>query len=88
MADTTSPMVWPAWSTRASPAPPLHAADQRLDLLAAAAERPARLRTSEATTAKPRPCSPARAASTAAKRQDIGLEGNAVDHADDVADAL
>ncbi|MCY1555306.1 hypothetical protein D9M68_919560 [compost metagenome] len=34
--------------------------------LAAAAERWARLRTSEATTAKPRPCSPARAASTAA----------------------
>ena len=34
--------------------------------LAAAAERCARLRTSEATTAKPRPCSPARAASTAA----------------------
>ena len=34
--------------------------------LAAAAERWARLRTSLATTAKPRPCSPARAASTAA----------------------
>src|SRR5471032_3329960 len=34
--------------------------------LAAAAERCARLRTSVATTAKPRPCSPARAASTAA----------------------
>ena len=34
--------------------------------LAAVAERPARLRTSVATTAKPRPCSPARAASTAA----------------------
>ena len=34
--------------------------------LAASAERPARLRTSDATTAKPRPCSPARAASTAA----------------------
>jgi methyl-accepting chemotaxis protein len=33
---------------------------------AAAAERWARLRTSDATTAKPRPCSPARAASTAA----------------------
>ncbi len=36
--------------------------------LAAVAERPARLRTSVATTAKPRPCSPARAASTAAFR--------------------
>ena len=35
---------------------------------AAAALRPARLRTSEATTANPRPCSPARAASTAAFR--------------------
>ena len=34
--------------------------------LAASALRPARVRTSEATTAKPRPCSPARAASTAA----------------------
>src|SRR5436305_6633032 len=34
--------------------------------LAACEERCARLRTSEATTAKPRPCSPARAASTAA----------------------
>ncbi len=34
--------------------------------LAAVAERCARLRTSDATTAKPRPCSPARAASTAA----------------------
>ena len=34
--------------------------------LAAVAERPARLRTSVATTANPRPCSPARAASTAA----------------------
>ncbi|MNV39265.1 hypothetical protein D3C71_1308380 [compost metagenome] len=34
--------------------------------LAAAAERWARVRTSLATTAKPRPCSPARAASTAA----------------------
>ena len=34
--------------------------------LAATAERCARLRTSLATTAKPRPCSPARAASTAA----------------------
>ena len=33
---------------------------------AAPALREARLRTSEATTAKPRPCSPARAASTAA----------------------
>ena len=32
----------------------------------ALAERLARLRTSPATTAKPRPCSPARAASTAA----------------------
>ena len=37
-----------------------------LTSLAAVAERCARLRTSPATTAKPRPCSPARAASTAA----------------------
>ncbi len=43
-------------------------ADPRTELvpLAAEAERCARLRTSPATTAKPRPCSPARAASTAA----------------------
>ena len=34
--------------------------------LAASADLPARFRTSPATTAKPRPCSPARAASTAA----------------------
>jgi hypothetical protein len=39
--------------------------------LAALAERWARLRTSPATTAKPRPCSPARAASTAAFRARI-----------------
>jgi len=37
-----------------------------LIFLAAAALRCARLRTSDATTAKPRPCLPARAASTAA----------------------
>ncbi len=37
-----------------------------LTSLAASADRPAKLRTSLATTAKPRPCSPARAASTAA----------------------
>jgi hypothetical protein len=36
--------------------------------VAAVCERSASLRTSEATTAKPRPCSPARAASTAAFR--------------------
>ena len=42
------------------------AADQRADFLAAAAERCASARTSEATTAKPLPCSPARADSTAA----------------------
>ncbi len=39
--------------------------------LAASALRPARARTSSATTAKPRPCSPARAASTAALRARI-----------------
>ena len=55
---------------------------------AALALRLARLRTSPATTANPRPCSPARAASTAAFSADIGLEGNAVDHADDVSDFL
>ena len=65
---TTSVIVAPARSTRPAPRStrstlvPMRA----LISLAASALRPARLRTSEATTAKPRPCSPARAASTAA----------------------
>src|SRR5471030_508615 len=65
---TTSCMVAPARSTSAEPAPtcPTESSIRALISLAAAAERWARLRTSEATTAKPRPCSPARAASTAA----------------------
>ncbi len=58
----------PAWSTSEEPRStrstlvPI----RPLISLAAAAERLASERTSEATTAKPRPCSPARAASTAA----------------------
>ncbi len=67
-----APTIWPSvspdcatscepWSTRVT-----LAWISVLISLAAVAERPARLRTSEATTAKPRPCSPARAASTAA----------------------
>jgi hypothetical protein len=61
-------MVLPASSTRRLPASTLSTESpiSALISLAAAAERWARLRTSEATTAKPRPCSPARAASTAA----------------------
>ena len=68
MAPTTSDMVWPARSTRALPASTRETLlwISCLISLAASAERPARLRTSAATTAKPRPCSPARAASTAA----------------------
>ena len=68
MALTTSVMVAPALSTRAVPRStrstlvPI----RPLISLAASALRCARLRTSPATTAKPRPCSPARAASTAA----------------------
>jgi hypothetical protein len=60
--------VAPAWSTSLVPASTLSTESPISSLisLAAAAERCARLRTSEATTAKPRPCSPARAASTAA----------------------
>src|SRR5450830_1185833 len=52
---------WLPWSTRST-----LAEIRVLISLAASALRPARARTSPATTAKPRPCSPARAASTAA----------------------
>ena len=67
-AVTTSPMVRPAVSTKAEPLSTCstEVSIKPLISLAAEAERCARLRTSEATTAKPRPCSPARAASTAA----------------------
>ncbi len=65
---TISCMVLPAWSTRAEPSAtrPTESSISPLISLAALAERWARVRTSLATTAKPRPCSPARAASTAA----------------------
>ena len=68
MLATISCMVAPACPTRALPAStlPTESSIRALISLAAAAERCARLRTSLATTAKPRPCSPARAASTAA----------------------
>ena len=68
MPSTISPMVWPAARTRSVPMATLapEASIRVLISLAAAALRCARLRTSAATTAKPRPCSPARAASTAA----------------------
>ncbi len=65
---TTFSMVVPAWPTSRVPSStcstelPINS----LISFAADAERCARLRTSDATTAKPRPCSPARAASTAA----------------------
>ena len=60
--------VLPDSATCAEPSATLAALSSTRDLmsLAAAALRLARLRTSEATTAKPRPCSPARAASTEA----------------------
>jgi len=54
--------------------------------LAAALERWASVRTSEATTAKPLPASPARAASTAALSASRLSEGDVVDHPDDVGD--
>jgi methyl-accepting chemotaxis protein len=65
---TISSIVAPASCTRRLPSPTLSTESpiNALISFAAAAERWARLRTSEATTAKPRPCSPARAASTAA----------------------
>ncbi|OFA04380.1 hypothetical protein DUGA2_19240 [Duganella sp. HH101] len=65
---TISFMVLPACATSLLPASTLSTESPISSLisLAAAAERCARLRTSVATTAKPRPCSPARAASTAA----------------------
>ncbi len=65
---TMSSMVRPAVCTRAEPSVtwPTESSIRVLISLAAPAERWASARTSEATTAKPRPCSPARAASTAA----------------------
>ena len=65
---TTSSMVAPACSTSLLPLSTwlTESLISSLISLAAAADRCARLRTSVATTAKPRPCSPARAASTAA----------------------
>ena len=65
---TISSMVLPASPTSRVPAStlPTESAMRALISLAAPALRCARLRTSAATTAKPRPCSPARAASTAA----------------------
>ncbi|KAF1036243.1 MAG: hypothetical protein GAK35_04117 [Herbaspirillum frisingense] len=67
-ADTTSPMVSPARATWSEPLPTrcTESSISALISLAACALRWANERTSEATTAKPRPCSPARAASTAA----------------------
>ncbi|MNL06813.1 hypothetical protein D3C87_1274610 [compost metagenome] len=65
---TICSMVSPARATSCEPRSTRSAESPISDLisLAAVAERCARLRTSPATTAKPRPCSPARAASTAA----------------------
>jgi len=65
---TTSPMVAPACTTRRPPASTCatESSISALISLAAVAERWASERTSDATTAKPLPCSPARAASTAA----------------------
>jgi hypothetical protein len=62
--------VWPERSTSLPPSSTLATLSviRALISLAASALRWASLRTSPATTAKPRPCSPARAASTAAFR--------------------
>ena len=79
MALTTSCMVIPARSTSTVPASTRStlAEIRVLISLAASALRCARLRTSEATTANPRPWSPARAASTAAFKARI-LVWNAI----------
>ncbi|MCY1377293.1 hypothetical protein D9M69_648580 [compost metagenome] len=68
MLCTTSCMVLRARSTRAEPCSTWSTLSEIRVLIsfAASALRPASRRTSPATTAKPRPCSPARAASTAA----------------------
>ncbi|CSF43380.1 Uncharacterised protein [Shigella sonnei] len=65
---TISAIVSPALSTSVEPTStfPTESSIRLLISRAAWALRWARLRTSPATTAKPRPCSPARAASTAA----------------------
>ncbi len=65
---TMSCMVSPALSTNTEPVSTrdTESSISALISFAACALRLARLRTSPATTAKPRPCSPARAASTAA----------------------
>ncbi len=68
VAATTASMADSACCTTLAPAPISFdepSISTRISL-AASALRPARLRTSPATTAKPRPCSPARAASTEA----------------------
>jgi hypothetical protein len=65
---TTFLLVSPAWPTSVVPAATF-ATESSISALisfATTAEWCARLRTSPATTAKPRPCSPARAASTVA----------------------
>ena len=65
---TISLSAVPAWLTSSTPSLtwPFELVIRSLMSLAACDERCARLRTSDATTAKPRPASPARAASTAA----------------------
>ena len=65
---TISPIVRPASCTSFDPAStrPTDSPIRSLISFAAVAERCASERTSLATTANPRPCSPARAASTAA----------------------
>src|SRR5215472_6292525 len=79
----------PAWFTR--PTPSCTWLDElvirSLMSLAACEERCARLRTSEATTAKPRPASPARRRlDRGVERQQVGLPRDLVDHPDDVGD--
>ena len=79
-------MVVPAWSTRAVPCSTFStlALMRLLISLAASALRPARARTSLATTAKPALLTCAGGFHGGVQGQDVGLEGDAVDDADDV----
>ena len=80
-------IVSPACSTRRTPTAisPVTPSTKLLISLAEVAQRCARLRTSPATTANPLPCSlGSRGLHGGVQRQNIGLEGDAVDHAGDI----
>lgn len=85
---TISPSVSPDWLTSFEPASTF-ATESLISVLisfADDAERCARSRTSAATTAKPRPCSPARRFDRGVEGQQVGLERDLVHRRDDVRD--